>query len=352
MNETRHTVAVERAGEQGMTLLEALIALVLTVFLVGVMTDLSLTSKDAQKYAERMSRATEVNQAMLNDMRTELLSSVDLILSGTVGDSYFAAIDLDPVSPPLDSCRLPTPITSGPFRKELVSAEMTGNVLLFARHDWVTEFTTTGGNTYSINVYRLVCFYMTKEDGGPQPGSPLGLNLARYVSEPLIDGGQIDEITDSTDLAEVADHLANATPDNQGETHPKAVLVWRRGDSVTTLDTLREIDPGTGLLSSTPVAPRPSGPWKILRDEPSSAAGMLYYRHFSIASNFAGKRFGVARFGLIETSGDGFPHGFEVQVNGASSARQVLLHSSIVSTNNNGTKAHSDLRTTVYSQDT
>ena len=139
-------------------------------------------------------------------------------------------------------------------------------------------------------------------------------------------------------------HLANGTANDLGETHPKALLAWKRGGDLAVLDVVREIAKATGNLSSVPIAPRSPGSWTILRSPQHSHRGLLHYRHFSVASNYGHKRLGVARFGVKSSAGEGFPHGFEVQVGGFSSARQVLIHLSIVTTNGKGTKAHSDLR--------
>ncbi|MHC4851788.1 MAG: type II secretion system protein [Planctomycetota bacterium] len=338
-------------SRRGFTLVEVLIVLVITVFLVSTMANLIITTGDAAKYDERMARATEVNQEIINDLRTDLLATVNLFESGPVGDGYFDALDKDPSSPPLGTSALPTVIINGTFAKETTSGAMTGNVLMFAGQAWTTEFTCTSSNSYLVDVYRIHCFYLTKEDGGPKPGTAVGLNLTKFVGEPLADRNQIDAIVDPVDQGEVLTHLLTGSADAQGDTHPPVKLVWRRGRDITELDAMGEIDPFTGMISSTPVAPRPPGAWRILREPPKSSSGLLHYRHFSLASNYGARRFGVARFGLKSSGGDGFPHGFEVQIVGPSSSREVLVHISIVSTNHKGTRAHSDLRTTMFVQD-
>ncbi len=340
-----------RNAERGISLLEALVTLVLLVAIVGVVLNLTLTAKDAQTYGERLSRATEINQRVTDEMRAEMLSAVDLVQAGTVGDGYLAALQLDPTSPLLLGSKLPTVFLTGTFERETTPGERTGNVLLFARQAWTTELTCASTATYQIDVYRLVCYYLTPEEGGPVPGSPLGLNLSKFVSEPLVDADQIDRISDPDDQEEVLVHLANGTPDDLGVVHPRAVLVWLRGGDLAVLDNVREIDAATGALSSTPLAPRAPGAWTIHRSPEHSNRGLLYYRHFSVASNYGHRRLGVARFGVKSSAGEGFPHGFEVQMGGLSSARQVLIHLSIVTTSSQGTRAHSDMRSVAFVQD-
>lgn len=352
MSAARPTGALDaRKHERGITLLETLITLTLLVFLISVVSNVSVNSTSSSKYSERMARAVEVGQELLNEIRGELLSTVDLMLAGTVGNSVLDALDFDPTAVPLDSSTLPTANIAGVFQREVTAGSLTGNALVFARHAWTTKLTCTSGNTHVVDVYRFVGFYLTREAAGPEKGSPLGLNLSKFVSEPIVDAEQLDRVSDPTDLAEFALHLANGTPDDDGESHPAAVLVWARNTDLTVPDALREIQPGTGMLFSTPLVPRPTGAWRIQRDPGRSARGLLYYRHFSVATNFAHARFGVARFGQRSGTGDGFPHGFEIQVIGPSAGRQVLVHLSIATTNSNGTKAHCDLRTTAFVQD-
>ena len=80
-------------------------------------------------------------------------------------------------------------------------------------------------------------------------------------------------------------------------------------------------------------------------------AGLLADRHHSIATNFAPPGHGVASYGLVDATGDGFPHGFEVQVVGPSSARQTLLHLVVTSTNRRIQYAWSDVQIVIDTRD-
>jgi prepilin-type N-terminal cleavage/methylation domain-containing protein len=347
---SRTVIEPGSGAQRGFTLVETIIVLTVLVFLVSVMANLIINTSNTQKYIEQMARCTEVNQEIINDLRGEILTTVTLFESGTVGDGYFKSLIFDATSPPLGSSGLATLIPNDTFQKETVSGALAGNVLMFAGQARTDEFTCASGNTYRIDIYRLYCYYLTKEDGGPKPGTPTGLNLSKFVSEPMADGDQIDAMTDPVDKTEVLGHLHAGSPDDSGEAHAITLLVWRRGRDIAILNTMREID-SSGLLSSTPIAPRPAGAWKINREPTKSHRGLLHYRHFSIATNYGDDRLGVARFSKMSMTGDGFPHGFEVQIAGPSSARQVLVHISVVGTNRKGTKPHSDLRATVFVQD-
>ncbi len=78
-----------------------------------------------------------------------------------------------------------------------------------------------------------------------------------------------------------------------------------------------------------------------------SNAGILSYRHHSVASNHSRANHGVARYGLLDNSagsGVGFPHGLEVQIIGSAAARQVLIHLTTISTNRQGMQASHDIQ--------
>jgi type II secretory pathway pseudopilin PulG len=336
---------------EGHTLIEATIVLAISAFLITIVANLVTSAGDSQAYSQRMARATEVHQEIVNDIRGDLLSAVSLFENGSRGSAYWNSLEFPKAAQPLASTKLPTAVLLGTFKRELATGARTGNSLLFANQAWTTEFGAGSGKRYRIDVYRITCFYLAKAGDGPSARVPDGLTLAKFVSEPLADGDQFDAIADPADRTEVLLHLLRRTPDVEGNKHPSARLLWKRGREIGESGAIREIDPISSTLSMIPVPPRAPGAWKIHIDETRSNRDLLEFRKFAIATNHAGKRFGVARFGKKDKGGDGFPHGFEIQMRGPSSTRQVMVHSSIVGTNRKGTRAHSDLRATVTVQD-
>jgi len=103
-------------------------------------------------------------------------------------------------------------------------------------------------------------------------------------------------------------------------------------------------------MTASPLPGR-ADPWEIESDPAQSSANLLSYRHHSVATNFARAAMGVARYGLTDPADGGFPHGFEIQLVGPSSARQVMVHLVIVSTNNRGQRAWSDLTSLIDVRD-
>lgn len=338
-----------RSRSSGFTLLELVVVAALLGVLIQAVSTMMMTGGDAQEYAKRLNRATELSQEIVDRVRTEMVSCVRLFGNDTEGLANLALLDLAGAPVPLAGLRLPTPAPTEKVRVDTPGAEITGNTLFYARLAWSDHFVCSSGNAYMVDVYRWSYFYLTAEDGGPQPGSPLGLNLVHVRSEPLADGAAIDRIADPTDRAEFLQHLHDGTPDALGEAHDPCVVVWRRGDLPSVAGTLRMIDGSSGTLSNTPIGSRPS-PWSVLRDE-WELAGLLSYRHHSIATNYSFPSLGVGKFSVVSLSGDGFPHGFEVQTVGPSNGRKTLLHVVVVSTNRRGQPAWSDVQMVIDTHD-
>ena len=326
-------------SQAGFTLIELIIGAVLVLVLAFLVASLAIRGADAQKYAERVARAMEISQGLTDEIEQDLQSSVRLLTDDATGNALLALCELSHLPTPLPGW-LPTLDAGGVFTPDVVGSAKTGNRLAFVRHGWTDQFATTTGNEYRVDIYRLVYFYLSLDGSGPQQGSPDGLNLVRWVSEPLADAAQVDAISDPVDQAEVLLHLLNQTPDVDGQVHDAVDVVYEVGGDLTLAPTLRQIS-SVGSLSNSPISGRPS-PWNLLGDNRLSSTGLLYYRHHSIATNFAPAVMGVGRFGITELTGAGFPHGFEVQVVGPSAARQILVHLSLVTTNRRGHRAYHD----------
>ena len=334
-------------AEGGFTFIEVAIVMTILVGMIFIVSELFLTANKAQDLAKRLSMTTEVNRDLLQSIRTEVSTSVRLFENDALGNAYLGMLDFAGTRPAIIST-LPTIDTVGNFRQEATSGALTGNTLLFATHHWTDEFMCTSGNPYLVEVYRIVRYYLREEAGGPQPGSSTGLNFCSWVSEPMVDGTQVNRITDLVDRAELLEHLRLGTPDVNGIQHPRVELVWMVGEDPAILDTFRQIELG-GTLSDTPLLPR-SPIWELLRDPVLSSDELLFANHFSVATNFASANVGLGDFSVMDNSGNGFPHGFEVQIIGPSSGRQVMLHLIVVSTRS-GLPANSSQKIVINSRD-
>lgn len=339
------------SSQAGFTLIELIIAAMLLSLMIMAVSTLSVSGAQAQEYARRLTRATEIAQDLVDEMRTELVSCVRIFGDDAEGTACLDTFDLVGAPPRIGSSRLPTIDAVGTIRRDTAADRLTGNSLFLTRLVWTDRFLGGSGREYMTDVYRWIYYYQTTEEDGPQAGSSIGLNLVRVSSEPLVDAAAIDAITNVSDRAALLQHLYEGTPDATGVSRPPCQVVWRRGELPTASGTLREINPADWSLSLVPLAAsgRPS-PWRVLRRE-AVPRGLLSYRHHSVATNFAPPASGVARFGWLQTTGDGFPHGFEVQITGPSAARQVLLHLAVASTNRSGHTAFADVQMVVDARD-
>lgn len=338
-----------RSKAAGFSMIELVIASSLLGLMIMAVSTLAVSGGEAQEFSKRLSRATEVTQDIVDQMRLEMVSCVRVFGNDTEGNANRALLDLTGAPAPLSTGRLPSVSPNQTLQKDTASLQITGNSLFFTRLAWSDRFVCASGKEYLVDVYRWVYYYLTSVDGGPQPDHGVGLNLVRVLSEPLIDAAGIDRITDATDQAEVLLHLATGTADANGVTHAPATVVWVRGGLPATSGTLRQIDLDDGSLSVDPIDGRPD-PWQILRST-DEVDELLTYRHHSVGTNYARASFGVGRYGLVSNAGEGFPHGFEVQIVGPSSARQVMLHLVVIGTQRRGQQAWADVQVSVDARD-
>lgn len=334
-------------AQSGFTLVELIVTAALLGGLVYAVSTLSLTGVRSQEYARRLSRATEITHELIDQIRTETMSCARVFGNDAEGIANLALLDLGGAPAPVASRRLPTISSDGTIRPDTAGEEISGNSLFFTRLAWTDRFVCESGQEYLTDVYRWIYYYLTPEGSGPVVGSPVGLNLVRIESEPLVDAASIDRITVVADRADVLQHLLEGTADATGVARAPCEVVWQRGALPSVVGTLRMIG-SSGSLGNVPSGTRPST-WNVLRSE-TAVRGLLSYRHHSVATNFARANFGVGRYSVVDLAG-GFPHGFEVQIVGPATARQVLVHLVIASTNREGQWAWSDVQVVIDAKD-
>lgn len=318
-----------RNRNSGFTLVELALSAVILVVMVLVIGNLAATGTKAQEYAKRLNRVTEVGQDIADTLRLDLLSCVKLFGSAETATPMLPYLDLEGCPQPLDGTRLPLVSSTVDLVPDAGAATTVGNSLFFGRLAWVDRYQCTSGNAYLVDVHRWVHYYLTPEGAGPQPGCAHGLNLVRFLSEPMADAEQVAAIP-VADRAEVLQHLRTATPDAGGTVRDPVRLVWNRAPAAG--ESLFQEILSNGSLTSSPS----TGTWKV-RSAEGPSRGILSYRHHSVATNFC--RFdgeqsaaGVARWCMPSFVGMGFPHGFEVKVGGPSSGRKVAVNLVLVST--------------------
>lgn len=334
-------------AQSGLTLVELVVVAALLGGLAYAVSSLSLTGVEGQEYARRLNRVTEITHELIDQVRTEMMSCARVFGSDTEGETNLALLDLGGAPVPLANRRLPVIAVDGEIRPDTAAVQITGNTLFFTRLAWTDRYVCESGAEYLVDVYRWIYYYLTPEGNGPMVGSPIGLNLVRVESEPLVDAASIDRISILTDRRELLRHLREGTPDATGRQRALCEVVWRRGALASVAGTLRMIE-SDGSLTNNPSGTRPPT-WVVLRSS-TNVRGLLSYRHHSIATNFARANLGVGRYSVVNLA-SGFPHGFEVQIVGPATARQTLVHFVVASTNTRGQVAWSDVQVVIDSKD-
>jgi hypothetical protein len=331
----------------GFSIAELAVASTLFLAMVLVVTMLAQTGSEAQDLGRRISRMTEMAQETTDRIRLEMLSSVKVFADDTEGNANLAVADLTNCPVPLGTRRLPVLDPAGKFRQDSTGDEITGNSLFFAELAWRDRYRCRSGKEYVVEVYRWIQYYLTPKDGGPRLGQRGGVDMVRWVSEPMADGAVVDAITSTVDRAEVLDHMASATAGSEGGIRPAVLVVWTRGGDPAVAGTFRQISPVDGSMQNIPSG-RPY-PWRIV---PASGQvnGLLAYQRGSVASNYDIVAPGVTRFALRDDTA-GFPQGFELQLIGQASARQLLLHLVMVDMTRKGPLAWSQVQTIINCKD-
>jgi len=337
----------QRASAGGFTMVEFVVTSALLAVAGYFLTSLMVSGAAAQRYAERNARVTEITQELVDEIRREVTTSVRVFHSDAIGTGYLGILDFSGTRAPI-AHKLPTLSSTGIFEQETVGVPRTGNALLFARHAWSASYTAPSGNSYQIDVHRMVHYYLSEDGGGPAQGEPDGLDLVKWVSEPLADGESLDRIEVAADKEDIVAQIVQGAPDDDGLVHPPVEVTWLRGEDPATTGTLRHML-SSGVIYTTPQPPR-SPVWQLKRDASWSNDGMLGYRRCSVVTNYAPASWGVSRFSVQSQGGSGFPHGVELQLIGPSSARQVLCRI-LLTSNNSGRKAHAAVQAVLDARD-
>ncbi len=317
---TRHNekgTCVDRASSGGFSLVELIVVLALIGALVATIVSLALRSQNAQTFAERNAAATLVAQGTLDQIRRDVGSSTRLFQNDAEGTAYLAGMNLTGIG--MIMGRLPKIVSDGIFEKETSTDLKTGNILFFALQERTDRFDRSGGGDFvRTDVYRFI-LYSLRLIPGKDPNRDLNaFDLVRWVSAPVADLSQIESIADPLEQEAVCAHLyAGTNPEEPSFPFAPVRYLWRPGEDFLLAFEMIQSDG-----KRNPVA---SG-FQVPRDAQKSTLNLLSARNLAIASNISGAPRGIGAFGLLDSSGDGFPHGFETQIVGPASARQVLAH--------------------------
>ena len=236
----------------------------------------------------------------------------------------------------LNSSLLPRIDTYGSFGKDPTSNRRTGNILFFAKAvkpfptpeevtQWQDYCDATGHpekkpslDDLRLDVYRFAAIFLRKTGSEFASGSPRGLDLVSWVSVAFADWKRFQAL-DSSIQADVLEAL------NTSQVGRKIDYLWTPGADFDSA--FAEIQSDFTLQAVTP-ASKPG--WKVPFDPKFTRSTVFERKRISVATNWAQGNYGVGKFAAPLSAGDGYPHGLEVQVIGPASARQVLVHLTLI----------------------
>jgi len=307
-------------SEAGLGVSEMAVACtVLAIFFV-VVSRMVIGTHVTHDRGTRVSRLQSLNQRILDQMQAEVSEAVEVFQQDDIGSELFETLQKPQRAAPIPFTCLPKVLGGTEFGRELSPGARTGNVLMFAKWERRKEITcgeppedgeeapAEEPTRYTVDVYRLVCYYLVSAGAGPSPDSAGGLNLFRFVSEGLADATQLELIEDVDDQLEVMRKLVG----------DKVTGAWRR-DVVAPPDWF-VINPGSGTMDSV----------EFVAEDPQHSDFLLDPRRHAVASNHAHSSLGVGEFGVKTAQQGGFPHGFEVQMMGPAEERELMLHLTLV----------------------
>ena len=318
-------------GRRAVTLVEMLVVLALVLVAWGVFLEVSVGV--VQDYDNLSGRhlVARWGQQIINDIRDDTLASRKYFEDDARGTGYLDVMEMDAESPPLTSLRLPVIAENDSFGPDEPGNEKTGSALFFAKAQSPLVVTVPyqgiEDRTFRVSVYRFVLYYLAA-----RPNQRIGrfrgtLDLMRWASIPVADYDQVIAIQDPDpgDGIDPRSEVVAAFVNEYGST-------WLWDASRDATEAFYPCDQ-FGYVS-----PVPLGSVELPRDGTAGLRSAIptaatTNKHASVCWNagHGGFEVGLAvpRFAVADTTGDGFPHGFEVQIVGPSGARELLLRLAI-----------------------
>ncbi|MFH0962858.1 MAG: prepilin-type N-terminal cleavage/methylation domain-containing protein [Planctomycetota bacterium] len=316
------------AARRGFTLVEMMTVLVIVAMAWWIFAVVVLSLMDESAVLSAHNLLARWNQEIVNDIRDDTLSAKRYFENDSLGQQYLDALEEDADSPWINSLRLPRIEESGAaLAPDTVGNQKTGNALLFTKV--LTPFVVTvpyregEDRDFRINVYRFVLYYLTireKEHIGRCKDS---LDLMRWASVPLADYAQVMAIEDPepADSIDPRAEIVKAFVAQQG-----SEWLW---------DTSSDLD--NAFYKCQPTGQIDTSPWPnmvIPRDSVEGLRSLIpakvaKNKHASVCWNNGTNGFDagivVPRYAIANATGDGFPHGLEVQIVGPSGARELCV---------------------------
>ncbi|MFH1226508.1 MAG: prepilin-type N-terminal cleavage/methylation domain-containing protein [Planctomycetota bacterium] len=304
-------------NRKGTTLVEMMIALACFAAVAFAVTLLIQQTNVSSEYLNGQNQLIQWGQKAIDEINFNLGQARVNYQNDTMGNVYWGRMQVDAAYPKLTSTRLACIDQTGSFHLDIAPATRTGNALLFLRES--TPFIANiGGITRSVSTYALIGYYLSST-ANPISKKASSLRLVCWQSREFADYAQVMTITPSVSRS----IFANALLASRGIDH---FLVPKNNPTV---DAFYEFDDDdAGDADNDDIDDAPDSGYIIQKDTVSSVVGNLGQGRAAVSWNKDNNFWvpdPVPKFGALDITGDGFPHGLEVQMVGPTGARQVFV---------------------------
>jgi len=274
---------------------------------VGIITQTQVSNDQLNAW----SLLTEWGQGAVNKMCLDIAQGRVIYENDALGlgPAYMNNLEMDPIYPILSTSTLPVIDPAGSFDDDTVTGtNRTGNAFLFVKE--VEPFIgDANGTDRRVDIYRLVFYYLSPVNHAIG-NKALSLRLVKWESKKFADYNQVISIPAGVERDTFVSNLfAGGLID----------YLWvPRNDQN---NAFYWID-GAGSING------PDPNYTIEKDTVESCIQSLGLTNASVAWNRENQFWTpdvVPKFGIADMTGDGFPHGLEIQVIGPNAARQIMV---------------------------
>jgi len=291
----------------GFTMVEMSIVFALLATVSIMVSKLLDTMSRMQAYGEGQARLRSFADRVLSEIAADATFAVRLVTNdGTSKQTYLDALDLKSLAM-LPRSRLPVATEHGCFRVDPPGTPTTGNVLLMVRS--LTPIPVQVGpanEVVRIDRLRFVLYCLVERADGE-------LDLVRWGSVPVASVRDLTALADEERRAEAGRRLRQAGIE----------FAWRAEEAVDAA--FYSIGTDGKLAPYKDIAKKKR---KIAEDRALCRRDLMRNVHAAVARNGS---LHAARVPAYTRAGVGFPHGFEVKVDGPCGTRLGLVRLVIAS---------------------
>jgi prepilin-type N-terminal cleavage/methylation domain-containing protein len=296
---------MKRSGQNGTTIIELMV--VISVFsIVALATyELVINMMRSNAHISAWNNLTSWGESATIRISEDVTRSRVLYQADDTGEAYRAWLDISANYPVVANSQLPVIDELGTICRDDVGLRRTGNGLMFAME--MTPFSAVvGGTTRRCDIMRLVFYYLTSVNR-PIAGNNTSLLLIRWESIEYAHSGQVNAISDAAQRQA----FARALYEDRGVRYlwdPRAIptaAFWAIDE--------------WGVISADPEVQPP-----LTRNNEENVIPNLGHGNQAVAFNRSANFWGPDDVPNFARANNNFPGGFEVQIIGATGARQIF----------------------------